>query len=220
MLCLFICFIAPPFFPGSTSLLNFLYLLFPSGAGARGLGVVVSSSHVVSVTPSFSKGGFLTLFPCSSMGSLPQETVLHELLQCGSFPQAEVNPKMLQCGSILWAAVLQEWTTPAWVPQGVTSPASKSAPAWAPLSPRGDRSYQELAPARASHRVTACFGHTHLLRGGVPSTGCRWISAPLWTSVGCRRTACLTMVFSVGCRGMSFPELGLTRSHSSLQLKL
>ncbi|KAK4828802.1 hypothetical protein QYF61_000859 [Mycteria americana] len=31
---------------------------------------------------------------------------------------------------------LQEQTAPAWVPQGVTSPASKPAPAWAPLSTR------------------------------------------------------------------------------------
>jgi len=31
-------------------------------------------------------------------------------------------------------AVLQEQAAPAWVPHGVTSPASKPAPAWAPLS--------------------------------------------------------------------------------------
>ncbi|NXE28935.1 UBQL1 protein, partial [Ardeotis kori] len=34
------------------------------------------------------------------------------------------------------------------------------------------------------------------------STGCRWISAPLWASMGCRGTACFTMVFTMGCRGI------------------
>ena len=54
------------------------------------MGVAVSSSHVVSATPSSSGGGLLTLFPCSSVRSLPQETVLHELLQRDSFSQATV----------------------------------------------------------------------------------------------------------------------------------
>ena len=40
------------------------------------------------------------------------------------------------------------------------------------------------------------------------SLGCRWRSAPLWTSMGCRGTACLTMVFSSGCRGTSAPAPG------------
>ena len=35
------------------------------------------------------------------------------------------------------------------------------------------------------------------------SSSCRWRSAPLWTSMGCRGTACLTMVCSRGCRGIS-----------------
>ena len=49
----------------------------------------------------------------------------------------------------------------------------------------------------------------HLPRRGVPSTGYRWISAPPWTSMGCRGTACLTMVFSTGCiRGISAPVFG------------
>ena len=37
------------------------------------------------------------------------------------------------------------------------------------------------------------------------SPGCRWRSAPPWTSVGCRGTACLTMVFPRGCSGISAP---------------
>jgi len=41
----------------------------------------------------------------------------------------------------------------------------------------------------------------HLLWRGVPSTGYRWISAPPWTSMDCRGTACLTMVFIMSCKG-------------------
>jgi len=41
----------------------------------------------------------------------------------------------------------------------------------------------------------------HLLWRGVPSTGCTWSSAPLWTSMDCMGTACLTMVLIMGCRG-------------------
>ena len=41
----------------------------------------------------------------------------------------------------------------------------------------------------------------HLLRCGVPSKGYRWISAPPWTSMGCRGTTCLTMVFIMSCKG-------------------
>ena len=87
--------------------------------------------------------------------SFPWATVLHELLQHGSHP---------------WGAVLQEQTAPAWVPRGVTSPASKPASAWAPLStgPRVRRFCQEPAPARASHGVTASFGHPPAPAWGPP----------------------------------------------------
>ncbi|KAK4832299.1 hypothetical protein QYF61_021698 [Mycteria americana] len=52
---------------------------------------------------------------------------------------------------------VQEQTAPAWVPRGVTSPASKPAPG----------SCQEPAPAWAVHGVTASFGCIHLLQCGV-----------------------------------------------------
>jgi len=41
----------------------------------------------------------------------------------------------------------------------------------------------------------------HLLRRGVPSTGYRWIPAPPWTSMGCRRITYLTMIFITSCKG-------------------
>jgi len=114
-----------PFFLGSTSL-PFLYLLpSPSGAGVQGMGIMVSSSHVVSAAPSSSGGGLLTLFPCSSIRSLSQETVLHKLLQHGPFPWAAALHELPQHGSFPRGAVLQEQAAPAWVPHGLTSPASK-----------------------------------------------------------------------------------------------
>jgi len=75
------------------------------------------------------------------------------------------------------------------------------------LSPQVHRSWQEPAPAQASHWVTASFGHPPALHG-VPSIGYRWGSAPSWRSMGCRYTACLTKVCSMGCRGMSAPAPG------------
>lgn len=38
----------------------------------------------------------------------------------------------------------------------------------------------------------------------------RWIFAPQWSSLGCRGTSCLTMVFTTVCRGISDPEPGLS----------
>jgi len=93
------------------------------------------------------------LFPFSKVGSLSRETVVQKILQRESFPQG---------------AVLQEQAAPTWVPHRVTSPANKTAPAWAPFSPRVYRSWQEPAPARASHWVTASFGHPPALVWGPP----------------------------------------------------
>jgi len=150
------------------------------------MGVMVSSSHVGSATPSSSGGGLLTLCPCSSMRALSQETVLHKLLQRESFPQAAVLHEPPQRGCLPWSAVLQEQAAPAWVPPGVTNPASKPAAVWAPLS----MGLQFLAGACSS--TGSPLGHSFLQAStcpdGVPSTGCRWVSAPPWTSMGCRKT--------------------------------
>ena len=62
------------------------------------MGVAVSSSHAVSAAPSSSGGGLLTLFPCSSVGSLSQGSALHKLLQHESFARAAVLHKLLQRG--------------------------------------------------------------------------------------------------------------------------
>ena len=131
---------------------------------------MVCSSHIVSAAPSSSAGGLLTLCPCSNAKSLSREIVLHELLQIDSFPRVAALHELPQRGCFLWGAVLQEQAAPTWVPHGVTSPARKPAPVWAPLS----MGLQVLAGACSS----ACspWGHSlpsgiHLLRCGVPSTG-------------------------------------------------
>jgi len=118
--------------------------------------VALSSPHVVSAAPSSSGGRLLTLFPSSSVRSLSRETVLHKLLQHESFPWAAAFHKLPQHGSSPQGAVLQEQAAPAWVHHGVTSPASKPAPAWAPLSTDPGRS---LLQHGAPHRVTASFSH-------------------------------------------------------------
>jgi len=167
------------------------------------MGSVFRSSHVVSAAPASSWGGLLTLCPGSSLGSLPHETILHGLFQCEPFPQAAVLHDLLQDGSFPWGALLQEQICLVWVPHGVTSPA-KSLLQCGLLSPWIHRSCQEPAPAQVFHRVTG----TSTCSGVGSSLGCRWITSPLWTSMACSRTACLTMVCSMGCRGISAPAPG------------
>jgi len=143
------------------------------------MGIVVSSSHVVSAAPASSGGGLLMLCPFSSIGSLSRDTVLHKLLQHESFPRAAApawvpstgcSPSGTGCSSV--------------GPHGVTSPASKPAPAWAPLS-----TGPQVLPGACSS-VGSPQGHSLLwvstCSGLGSSTGCRWISAPPWASTGCR----------------------------------
>jgi len=135
------------------------------------MGVVVNSSHVVSAAPSSSVGGLLTLCHCSSVGSLPQEAVLHGLLQCESFSQAAVLQKLLQRGSLLWGAVLQEQTAPVWASHQATAFfRHPPAPTWGPPWAAGGYLLHHGPPWAAG--VTICLTV-------VFSTGCRGISAPV-----------------------------------------
>lgn len=63
------------------------------------------------------------------------------------------SPLLLQCGFLPRDAVLQEQ-----IPHRFTSPASKSAPVWAPLS-------ESTGPAKSllQHRTTASFRHPPVL---------------------------------------------------------
>jgi len=150
--------------------------------------VAVSSSHIVSAVPSFSGGGLLTLLRCSNVESFPQAAVLHKWLWSG-VPPIECSPSGTDCSSV-------------GPPRGHKS-CSKPVPVWAPLS----MGLQVLPEAFSS--TGSPQGHSLLCASpcsGVGSfMGCRWRSAPLCTSMGCRGTACLTMVFINGFRGKCLP---------------
>jgi len=175
---------------------------FLGNAGGQGSEVEISSSHIVSATPSSSGGGLLALCPCSIVGSLPRETVVHELLQCESFPQGATLHELLQHGSLSWSAVLQKRA-----------------------APRGHKSCQQTCSSVGSclHGST-CPGRS-LLQCWV-STGSQppWGISLLLCGVlprlqmeicstvdlhGLQGTACLTMVFSAVCRRISAPTPGV-----------
>lgn len=71
---------------------------------------------------------FLTPFPCSSLGSLPWDTVFHKLPQWRPFPWAAVLEKLLQHESFVRKGLLQHE-----FPVQVTGLARKPALVWAPL---------------------------------------------------------------------------------------
>ena len=122
-------------------------------------------------------------------------------------------------------------------PQLEGSLLSSPAPAWGPTHRRQfSTNFFTVSP---SHRLQFFMNcHSASPTGCSPSgtdgssTSCRWISAPPSASMCYRRTACLTMVFTMGCTGAwsttspSFTDLGacrvvsLTYSHFSLLLQL
>jgi len=118
--------------------IQILHLLPLRGTVGQGMGVVVSTLHIVSASPSSSVGGLLTLCPCSSMGSLLWDTVLHKLsnVRLSYRLQIFTNCSSMSLFHVCFpqGAVLQEQAAPAWVPHGVIGPASKPALVWAPLS--------------------------------------------------------------------------------------
>lgn len=86
-------------------------------------------------------------------------------------------PPLTQHGSLPWGTVLQDQTAPSWVTYGVTSPASKAAPAWAPL-PVGPYVLLEACSSMGSP-----WGHSLLQESTCSSLGSfmgwGWISDPL-----------------------------------------
>jgi len=155
------------------------------------MGVMVSSSHVVSAAPSSSGGGLLTLFLCSSVMSLTREIVLHKLLQHESFPRLQLFTNHPSMGDFHGVQSFRNRLLQRGSPKG-----SQALPAnllWhGLLSPQVRRSWQEPTPEWASHRVTASFRHPPAPAWGL-FHGLQWISAPPWTSMGCRGTTCLTL---------------------------
>jgi len=121
------------------------------------MGAAVSPSHAGSAAPSSSHSA-----PAPAWGPFHGRWLSMNCPRVGSLPRG---------------AVPQEQAAPAWVPMG-----SQALPAnllrRGLLSPRGHRSWQEPAPARAPHGVTASFrnppapawGHCHKLWVGICST--------------------------------------------------
>lgn len=152
------------------------------GTGRQGMRVTVSSSHIIPDADQQAES-----FPCSSGGSIPQETVFCKLLECGS-PFHSVQSfrhNLFQCR-----------TPPA--PGSLVAP--RNLLQCGLLSPQapGRSLFQHGVPMGSQ----PCLGHLPVLVL-VSSMGWRWILASPWTSMGCRRTACFTMVVSMGCRGIS-----------------
>jgi len=117
----------------------------PPPAWRRGMGVAISSSHVVSAAPSSSGGGLLILCPCSSMGSLLWDTALHGLLQHGSFPCSAVLHKLPQHGSFPGAQSFRNKLLQHGSPVG-SQVLTANLLQHGLLSPRVHKSYQEPAP--------------------------------------------------------------------------
>jgi len=72
----------------------------------------------------------------------------------------------------------------------------------------GSSLHSSIGPSRSLLQCGLSMGsqprsHTFTCSTVGSSLGYRWISAPSWASMGCRRTACLTIVFITGCRGIS-----------------
>lgn len=97
----------------------------------RGTGIwfLVSSSHIFAAA---AQGEELESLPCSSMGSLPRETVLQELLQLESIPQGTALHRLLPHGSHILRVSPSGPPAPAWVPYRLTRPCSKPASACKP----------------------------------------------------------------------------------------
>ena len=96
--------------------------------------------------------------------------------------------------------------------------------------PRGHKSCQQTrsgvgsslhgsSPARTLLKHRLCRDHSLLqastYSGVGSSQGCRWVSAPPWTYIGCSGTACPTMVFTRGCRGITALVPGAPHSSPS-----
>ena len=178
----------PPPLPSSQAQLpsRILHLLRLSGAGGRGMGLAASSLRVVSAAPSSSRS-----CPAPAWGPSHGRQSSTNCSSVGPSQGAQsFRNRLLQRGS----------------PHRVASPASKAAPARAPL-------HRAASPARSLLQRGLPTGSQPPL-GAIPctavgsSTGCRWISAPPWTSTGCRVRACVTMVLPRSGRGISAPVPG------------
>lgn len=98
----------PPSFTGSASLRILLSSLLCSAGGVGNRGCSKTTEcHLCHCL-------LLTLFPCFSIRSLPQQTVLHELLERLSHGQ-QLFKNCFSMGFSPWGSVVQKKTAPVWV---------------------------------------------------------------------------------------------------------
>jgi len=177
------------------------------------MGVVASSLHFVSAAPSSSHSASAPVwgpshgrqFSTNFSNMSPSHGLQFFINSSSVGPSHRVQSfknRLLQCGSPFGSQVL-----PANLLQRGL------------LSPWSHRSWQEPAPARTSHRVTACFRHRP-----APAWALHGLQVEICSTVdlhGLQGTACLTRVCSRGCRGISgawstsspssFTDLGVCR---------
>jgi len=130
------------------------------------------------------KGRFLTLFPCSSM-NVP--------LTGDSSPQT----------SLTW--VLPTGCSPSGTGCSTMGPPRGHKPCQQTCSSVGSSLHGSAGPGRILLQRRLPTGSQppsgiHLLQHGVPSTGCRWRSAPTLTSMDWKGTTCLGMVLVTSCK--------------------
>jgi len=171
------------------------------------MGVVVSSSHIVSVAPSSSGGGLLTLFPCSSMGPSHERQFSTNFSNMSPSHGLQFFTKCPTVGPSHAVQSFRNRLLQRGSPQG-------HKPCQQTCSSVGFSLHRVTGPARSLLQLSLPTGsqpslRTSLCSGVGYSTDCMWISAPPSTSMGCRGTACLTMVFIMGCRGISASAPGV-----------
>ena len=119
------------------------------------------------------------------------------LFQHGVSPMGDSSPQT----SSMWVlptGCSSSKTSPAWVASMGCSPLGTDCSSVCP--PRGHKPCQQTCSSAGSPRDHSLLWAS-TCSGMWSSPGYRRISAPLWTSMDCMGTACLTMVFITGCRG-------------------
>jgi len=201
----------PPL-PSSWAQLHRRFSLPPptmSCRGGQGMGFVVGSSH-----------SLFTISSSSCSSRVPAWDPSHKILSSTNFFNVGPSHRLqffMNCFGVSpfhlsfpQCTVFQEETAPVWIPHGFTSPASKPGPVQASLS-KGSR----VLPGACS---SADFPQGHKLFQTFPPALAR--APPLRNSMGCRRATCITVVFSVGCRGFSAPMSGAPPPPPSSQTML
>jgi len=164
------------------------------------MGVAVSSSHVVSAASSSS----LSAPAPAWLPSHGRQFFMNFSSVSPSHGAQSFRNRLLQRGSSRGHKPCQQTCS------GVGSSLHGSAGPGRSLLQRG-----------APHSLLRAF----TCSGVGSSLGCAWRSAPLWASMCCRGTACLTRVCSAGCRGIcagawstSCPPFSLTLMSAGLFL--